>query len=167
MSGGLLAEFADPGALLRAAGALRAARLGAVETHSPAPAGEDQTSVLPLVILLAGVGTAITVFAMEWYATTLGYFLNVGGRSVFSWPAYVPMAFEFGVLGAVAAGFFGFLIANRLPALYDPIDEIDGFRRATRDGYFLALRATDGAVIGRARALLDGHRLLSLTELPR
>lgn len=167
LSAGLLAEFADPGAMLRAAEALRAARIGPVQTHSPAPANDDRRSLLPLAILLAGLGGAAATFAMQWYATTLGYAVNIGGRSQFSWPAFVPMAFEFGVLSAVVAGVVGFLIACRLPALYDSIDEIDGFRRASRDGYFVALRATDGAALGRARALLDAQDALWLTELPR
>ena len=53
------------------------------------------------------------------------------------------------------------------PALYDPIDEIDGFRRASRDGFFLALRTSDGAALGRARAVLQDLAPTLLVDLPR
>jgi hypothetical protein len=166
MSSGLLAEFADAAALQRAAQRLGQERLGAIETHSPLPPELQGASVLPLVILLAGVGGFAAAFALQWYATTQAYPVDIGGRSHFSWPAFVPLAFEFGVLSAVAAGFVGFLIACRLPSLYDPIDEIDGFRRASRDGFFLAMRTSDGAAIGRARAVLHEFAPLLLEDLP-
>jgi hypothetical protein len=167
VSGGLLAEFADAEALRRAAERLGDERLGRLETHTALPPEHDSGSVLPLVILMAGVGGFAAAFALQWYATTQAYPVNIGGRSYFSWPAFVPLAYEFGVLSAVAAGFVGFLIACRLPALYDPIDEIDGFRRASRDGFFLALRTSDGAALGRARAVLQDLAPTLLVDLPR
>jgi hypothetical protein len=167
MSRGILAEFADAGTLQSAATRLREARLGAVETHSPLPLKDEAGSVLPLVILIAGIAGAAATFALQWYATSVSYPVNIGGRSAFSWPAFVPMAYEFGVLSAVAAGFFGFLIACRLPALYDPIDEVEGFRRASRDGFFLAVRARDDASLRRARALLREARPVLLSEFRR
>jgi Protein of unknown function (DUF3341) len=167
MSAGLLAEFADAFSLQRAAKQMRDARIGAVETHAPLPTDDSAASLLPLAILIAGVLVAAAVFALQWYATVRSYPINVGGRSTFSWPAFVPMAFEFGVLGAVATGFFGFLIACRLPALYDPIDEIDGFRRASRDGFFLAVRVGDAAAVDRARSMLRELGPVLLADLPR
>lgn len=166
MSAGLVAEFADPAALQAAAHGLRKAGIGEVETHTPAPPEGAAHSILPAVILLAGVGGAAAAFLLQSYATTLGYPLDIGGRTDLGWPAFMPLTYESGVLCAVAAGFFGFLIANRLPALYDPIDEIDAFRRASRDGFFLALRTRDGAAIGRARAILDDLNPLLLQDLP-
>ncbi len=167
MTAGLLAEFDDSSALMRAAALLRRERLGVIETHTPLPPDEAPRSWLPLVILLSGVGGAAAAFLLQAYATTVSYPLDVGGRPDFGWPAFVPLAYESGILCAVAAGFFGFLVVNRLPALYDPIDEIEGFRRASRDRYFLALRSDDGAAIGRARALLATLHPASVRELPR
>lgn len=166
MSVGLLAEFADAAALQHAAEQLGRERLGQVETHTPLPPEQEGASILPLVILVAGVGGFAAAFALQWYATTQAYPLDIGGRSHFSWPAFVPLAYEFGVLSAVAAGLVGFLVACRLPALYDPIDEIDGFRRASRNGFFLAVRTDDGAAIGRARAVLRDLAPVMLADLP-
>ena len=152
---GLLAEFATEDALQRAGEQLRAAGLTGVDTYTPAPPDDERGSILPLIILIAGLLGAGGTFLLETYATVWAYPMNIGGRPDFSWPAYVPMAFEMGVLSAVTAGVVGFLIAHRMPALYDPVDEADGIRRATRDGFFVAVRSEDGAAIGRARAVLD------------
>jgi hypothetical protein len=167
LSGVLLAEFADAEALRIAAERLDREHLGVVETHTPLPPDHAGPSVLPLIILAAGVGGFAAAFALQWYATTQAYPVDIGGRSAFSWPAFVPLAFEFGVLSAVAAGVFGFLIACRLPALHDPIDEIGGFRRASRDGYFLAVRTRDGAATGRARAVLHELAPVLLQDVPQ
>ena len=49
------------------------------------------------------------------------------------------------------AGFLAFVVINRLPRLYEPIDESEAFRNASRDGYFLAIRKPD---LPRARTEL-------------
>ncbi len=164
---GLLAEFADETGMSEAARRLRDGSIGRVETHTPTePEHGERGSILPLIILVAGVLGAGGTFFLETYATVWSYPQNIGGRPDFSWPSYVPMAFEIGVLCAVAAGFFGFLIVNRLPALYDPVDELESFRRATRDGWFVAVRSEDGAAIGRARGVLGELSPLRVEEIP-
>lgn len=163
---GLLAEFDDPGALERAAEQVRAAHVGTVETLTPYAVRGNRRSVLPLLILAAGIAVTAVFFTLQWYATSVDYPVNIGGRPAFSWPAYVPMAFEFGVLGAVATGFLGFLIACRLPALHDPIDEVDGIRRASRDGYFLTVHAAGESAARRAHAVLSDARPLRMEHLP-
>ena len=116
----------------------------AAETYSAMPPDEGDGSPIPLVMLLFGLLGAFGSFAMQAYATTVGYRIDVGGRPNLFWPSYIPFAFETGVLFAIASGFVSYLVANRLPHLYDPVDESDRFRAATRHGWFVAIRGDTG-----------------------
>ncbi len=44
------------------------------------------------------------------------------------------------MLAAVGTGFVSFFMANRLPRLWEPSDECDMLKDATRDGWFLIAR---------------------------
>ena len=150
MTAGLPATFATEQELIAALAPLRSARLGTIETYTPKSI-ETGASALPLLILLAGVFGTIASFLLQSYGDTLAYPLNIGGRANLSWPAFVPIAFENGVLAAVLAGFFGYLVVNRMPRLYEAVDECASIRRATRDVWCVAIH-TDHP--GRAREIL-------------
>jgi hypothetical protein len=157
----ILAAFADRQAMLSALHQLRDAGLTA-ESYSPMPPDTTDSSPVSLLMLMFGLIGAFGSFAMQAYATTIGYKLDVGGRPNLFWPSYVPFAFETGVLFAITAGFVGYLAINRLPRLYDPVDESVVFRAATRDGWFVAVRG--GA--SRAATLLEGLHPTSVEDLP-
>jgi len=165
----ILAAFRTEPELMRAAAALDGARIGTVETYTPSePASETppaapRWSPIPLIILVAGVLGTGASFLLQTYATVASYPLDIGGHPNFSWPAYVPNAFENGVLIAMIAGLIAFLAINRLPRLYETIDESDAFRNASRDGYFLAIRTPDP---DRARAALAPFGPELVQELP-
>lgn len=140
----ILATFPTETALMDAVARLRTGQAGDVETYTPTePEQSEGGSCMPLVILVCGVVGAIATFLMQAYATTISYPLNIGGRPNLSWPAYVPTTFELGVLAAMLGGFFGYMIVNRLPRLYEPIDESEAIRAASRSGYVVAVRHAD------------------------
>jgi hypothetical protein len=161
----IVAGFATQQALERAVAAMRPERL-CIETYTPGEmekAGADSTvSPLPLVMAAAGVAAGVGMFLLQSYADVFAYPVNVGGRPDFSWPAFIVNAFEVGVLCAMLTGLFGYFVLNRMPALYDPVDECDGMREASRDGWFLAVRGGEPA---RVRALLDRFDPTTLQEL--
>src|SRR5690349_5902694 len=134
----ILGSFASEKELMRAVDALHGEGLGPVETHTPAPL-EEEHSGLKLVMLIAGLLGAAGGFGIQAYATGLAYRVDIGGRPDVFWPAYIPFTLECGLLAAMVAGFLGFLIVNRMPTLYEPIDESDEFRRASLDTWILAL----------------------------
>jgi hypothetical protein len=161
----LLAGFESAQALRGAVQHLAAADVGAVETYTPAPLDEDPAgSPLPLVMFVAGMLGFIGLMALMTYADVYAYPLNVGGRPRFAWPAFVPIAFEVGVLCAMVAGFFGYFIVCRMPRLYDPIDECEQFKEASRDGWFVAVRSEDSERVAKARAILGNLPAMSIEE---
>lgn len=161
---GLLVGFETESALREALDRLAAEQFD-VETYTPKPLDERPTgSPLPLVMFLAGMLGFIGFFVLMTYADVWAYPLNIGGRPNFAWPAFVPIAFELGVLCAMAAGFFGYFWVCRMPRPYDPIDECDSFGRASRDGWFVAVRSPDPQRVGRARHVLVVLRPTSVEE---
>jgi hypothetical protein len=160
----ILAGFATEQDMTEAVRRLRDADAGAIETYSPAPPDSAPSPLLPLIMLAAGVAGAVAGFALQAYATGIGYVIDIGGRPSVFWPAYVPFAFETGALFAMGAGFVGFLILNRLPALYHPIDECDGFRASSRDAWFVAVSPRTDAQQERARDALGRLHPVLLDE---
>lgn len=188
---GLLAGFATAPDLKRALEHLRAARIDA-ETYAPAPPeatksndvvvvspatpsaqalpsasaapGRSSVSPLPLIMFIAGMAGFVGFFALMTYANVVDYPLDIGGRPKFAWPTFVPIAFELGVLCAMVAGFVGFFVICRLPQLYDPIDECDALRGASRGAWFVAIRSDDAERAAHARAILEALHPASLDE---
>ncbi len=162
MSASLLVTFASERELLDALGTLRAKRLGDIEIYTPKPI-ETGYSIVPTLVLIAGILGTVASFALQTYADTAAYPLDIGGRPDLSWPAFIPIAFENGVLVAVLVGFFAFFAVNHMPRLYDAIDETIGIRRATRDSWCLAIRTE---VPESVRRLLGDFAPEMIEELP-
>lgn len=162
---GVLAGFETESALRRALDRLAVERIGGVETYTPIALNEHPTgSMLPLVMFLAGVVGFVGFFFLMAYADVWAFPQDIGGRPEFSWPSFTPIAFELGVLCAMAAGFLGYFVLCRMPRLYDPVDECDGFRGASRDGWFVAIRCADPQRAIHARSIIDLLEPVSIEE---
>jgi hypothetical protein len=160
---GLLAGFDSETALREALGQF--AGWSSVETYSPMPLESERgRSALPLAMLIAGVTGFAAFFFLMTYADVRAYPLNIGGRPNFAWPTFIPIAFELGVLCAMLTGFFGFFFQCRLPHLYDPVDDCDTLKKASRDGWFLAIRTDAPDRLVEARKLLAALGPRSLEE---
>ena len=163
----ILAMWAEEDGLSTALARFRDERIGPLETYTPAPLQDEAaSSPIPLIILVAGLLGAAASFLLQTYSFTIAYPFDIGGRPQFAWASFIPTVFENAVLVAIAAGFVAFMVINRLPHLYDPVDESDAMRRATRDRWFLQVATEDPAVLARARDLLDNLHPVSIEELP-
>lgn len=146
---GVIAEFATPTELMTAAEAARDAGYTHTDAFSPFPihdlhkaVGMHSTGMSALVLgggIIGGVGG----FFMCWYANVISYPLNIGGKPLNSWPAWIPITFECTILIAAFAAVFGMLALNGLPMPYHPVFNVRRFDQASRDKFFLVIQARD------------------------
>ncbi len=164
----LVAEFDDVGGVTRAARAVRDAGYVQFDVYSPFPIHGIERAMglrpthLPWIVLASGLtGTTLALF-FQWWTNAHDYAFKISAKPLFGVPANIPITFEFTVLLAAFGAFFGMLVLNRLPEHHNPLFENERFRRATDDGFFLAIEARDPRFDeARTRALLQ-----SLTQRP-
>ncbi|HEY4219421.1 MAG TPA: DUF3341 domain-containing protein [Gemmatimonadaceae bacterium] len=141
----LLAEFGSADALVAAVRLLEREAYQGVDTFTPfdvpevaGPLGLGRSG-LGWVAGLGGVVGLVAAYGIQWWANVHSYPLNAGGRPVHAVPAFVLASFEGTILGAALAAFFGLLIVLRLPRLWSVEDEVEEFRRASVDRFWLAM----------------------------
>jgi hypothetical protein len=146
---GLLAEFSDPGALYKAAQAVREAGYQRYDVHSPFPIhGMDKAMGLPnSKVGFSALGGGLTGLALavwlQWWTGAVDYPLNISGKPLFAIEPSVPIMFELTVLFAAFGAVFGMLALNGLPRPYNPLFYSRHFARASDDAFFLHLAASD------------------------
>ncbi len=147
---GLMGCFADADGLVEAARACRE-DFRAVEAYSPFPVpglaralalGPDGVRLWALAGALFG---ALSGFFVQYYSAVVDYPLDVGGRPLFSWPAFLPIVVLLTLFWGAAGTVFGMFVLDRLPRLNHPVFNVPQFGRASRDGFFLVIRADDPA----------------------
>jgi Protein of unknown function (DUF3341) len=145
----LMAEFDDPQALLEATKSARREGYRRMEAYTPFSVDEVSKELhhgrgwVPLIVLLGGIIGGSGGFLMQWYAMVLAYPINIGGRPLSTWSAFIPITFELSVLVAALFGALGMLAINRLPQPYHPVFNVERFDLATQNRFFLCIEARD------------------------
>jgi hypothetical protein len=146
---GLLARFESPQALVDAAHRVHEAGYKRVDAYTPYPveavieALHLHDSKVPWLVFLGGCAGAAAGYAMQYYAAVVAYPMNIAGKPMHFWPMNIPIAFEMTVLLAAFAAVFGMLALNGLPMPYHPLFNVDSFKRASQDGFFLCIEGRD------------------------
>lgn len=170
---GMVAEFDDPDAILSAARRTYLEGYRKFDAYTPFPihgldeaVGFKKNRVAP-VVLIGGLTGACTGFLMQYIACVVHYPYLVGGRPMMTWPMFIPITFEMGILFAAFSAVIGMFAMNGLPMPYHPVFNTPNFALATRDAFFLCVEASDDRYDhDETRAFLEGlgARQVSVVE---
>src|ERR671938_309740 len=159
---GLMAEFDNPTDVVAAARHVYEAGYRRVDAFSPYPIEELSEALggfgarMPRIVLAGGIFGLLAGFGMQWYLSVINYPLNVGGKPLNSWPAFIPSSFEVTVLCAALAGILGMLALNGLPEPYHPVFNVPDFALASRNRFFLCIESADPKFdVERTRQFLE------------
>lgn len=159
---GLLVAYASEKTFRAALRGLSEAGCMRIDAYTPYPL---ENGILPQaatsvgwIMLLAGVIGASGGFFLQWFAAR-DYPVNVGGRPLNSWPAFIPITFELAVLTAALVGVLTLFCLAGLPRLHHPVFTDPRFKRASQDRFFICLRADDPLYASEnvRRVLADFH----------
>jgi hypothetical protein len=133
-----------------------------MDAYSPLPIEELHEALgahhtkLPLIVLVGGVLGGIGGYLLQYWTSTQAYALNVGGKPLHSWPAFIPVTFECVILGAALSAVFGMLALNGFPQPYHPVFNVPRFALASRNRFFLCIEARDPKFdLQQTRAFLE------------
>lgn len=169
----MLAEFNTPGELVTATEQAWRAGYRRMECYTPYPVEEAAEALrfhknrVPLLTLMGGLLGLTTAFLMQTWINTLGYPLNIAGRPLESWPAYIIPAYEWTILFSGLSCAFGMIAQCGLPQTYHPLFNATNFRNgATTDKFFLCLEATDPKFsLTETRTFLEQFPAVSVVEV--
>jgi hypothetical protein len=150
---------------LRAAGEADLDIYSAYPVHGAEEALGLKKSKVPLIVLLCALFGAANGYGIQtwanavgdigqkvgdsallsgpWLGSLRGYLINVGGRAAHAWPLNIPVTFELGVLLGAFGAVIGMLALNGLPRLHHPVFEVEAFRSAQIDRYWLSIANKD------------------------
>jgi hypothetical protein len=146
---GLLAQYENPATVFHACEQVRDAGYSQWDACTPFPVhGLDKAmglkpSKLPWVVLICGLlGSSFMLWFQTWTSGNAYPFI-VGGKPLFSLPAFVPVWYEITVLSSCLAAFFGNWVLNGLPRPHHPAFGSKAFERVTDDKFFIMVESAD------------------------
>jgi hypothetical protein len=148
---GMIAEFDTVEGVTAAARSAREAGFTKMDAYSPYPneeliealLGEDPKSKVPFLVLCGGITGGLAGFFLQYVTAVHLYALNIGGRPLNSWVAFIPITFEMTVLFSALSAILGMILLNGLPRPHHPIFNARNFERATQDRFFLCIESSD------------------------
>ena len=146
---GLMAEFDNPTALVRATRAAHDKGYRKLDAYSPFPiegltdALHLHKNLLPLIVLTGGIMGGLTGFFLQYGIAVLYFPINIAGRPLNSWPSFIIITFELTILFASLSAVLGMLALCGLPMPYHPVFNVPRFSAASRNRFFLCIESDD------------------------
>jgi Alternative complex III, ActD subunit len=146
---GLMTMFDSPDDLLAGARKTFEAGYRKMDAYSPFPihglaeAVGYRHRILPWIVLGGGIFACVAGFALQYWFSVVQMPLNISGKPLNSWPAFLPVTFECTVLAAALSAVLGMLALNGLPRPHHPVFNQPRFAMATRNRFFLCIEAAD------------------------
>ena len=146
---GVVGEFETEHQLLHAAEKTREAGYRRMDAYAPFPveglseAMGLKSNKVAMLTLIGGLCGGLGGFGFEYWCNVISYPLNIGGRPLNSWPAFIPVTFELTILVAALSAVLGMLALNGLPMPYHPLFNNPRFALASRNRFFLCIESRD------------------------
>jgi len=167
-----MAEFENEHDLLHAAEKVRDAGYTRTDAFTPFPVhGIDHAlgikpTILPFIVLCAGLTGLCTALLMQWWMNAVDYPYIISGKPFGITPASIPVSFELTILFSAFTSVLGMLALNGLPRFSNPVFTNPKFDRATDDRFFLYVDAKDKYYNRESvRELLTAVKPASLDEV--
>ena len=128
---GVAGIWSDDHKILVAAAKMRDAGYKKFDAITPFPVhGMEEAvgikrSIIPWVTFIAGVTGCFLGLYMQYWMSAVSWPLNVGGKPLFSLPAFIPVTFELTILLAALSSVGAMFFLNGLPKKNPPIIDPD------------------------------------------
>lgn len=170
---GLMAEFDTVDEVITAARKVYGAGYRKIDAYSPFPLEELSEAIgfhhngVPLICLIGGLLGGTAAYVLQWWINIKGYPVNIGGRPLHSWPAFIVVTFEMTILFSGLSAVFGMLALNGLPQPYHPVFNVPQFDAASKDKFFIVIFSSDKKYDPEStREFLEGLGPTSVAEVP-
>jgi hypothetical protein len=148
---GIVAEFDTHERIVHAAHEMRTEGYLMLDAHTPYPMRDLENAIgmhrspINWVVFPMGITAAGLAYLLQYWTSAVDYPLNVGSRPPHSPLAFVPITFEMAVLFSALTAVLTLAAWSKLPALWQPVFEVQGFERASIDRFFLWVSDKDPA----------------------
>lgn len=145
---GMMGLFETPADLYHACEELRDAGYKGLDAMTPFPVHGLEKALglpptrLPFFVLGGGATGLTTAILLTWYVN-YDYPLNISGKVPFSWHIFIPVYFELTVLFSALTCFVTLWALCKLPTFFHATMRHKSFPRASDDGFFVTIEASD------------------------
>lgn len=101
------------------------------------------TIFVPLAAVLGALGGAIGGFLLQYIPNVYMFPMNISGKPLNSWPAFLPITFEMSVLTCAFFILISFILVNRLPRFDRGIYALSAYNEHRHDRFFIVAKKED------------------------